>query len=51
MVEVRDPADLRCVVGEASAMSAADVAAAEEQGAHGQRLCTGVKTAAVRYQW
>jgi len=51
MVEVRDQADIRSVVGEAPAMSAADVAAAEEQGAPGLRFHTWVKTAAVRYQW
>jgi len=51
VVEVRDPADMRSVVGEVPAMSGADVAAAEEQGAPRLRLHTWVKTAAVRYQW
>ena len=51
VVEVKDPADMRSVVGEVSAMSAADVAAAEEQGAPRLRFHTWVKTASVRYQW
>ena len=50
MQEVRDPADMRSVVGEVSAMSAADTAAAEEQGGPGLRFHTWVKTAG-RYQW
>ena len=51
MLEVRDPADMHSVVGEVPAMTAADVAAAEEQGAPGLRFRTWVRTTAVRYQW
>ena len=52
MVEVRDPADMRSVVGEVPAMSADRCRGrAEEQGAPGLRFHTWVKTAAVRYQW
>jgi hypothetical protein len=35
MLEVRDPADLRSVVGEVPSMT----------------FCTRIKTTAVRYQW
>ena len=63
MVEVRDPAEKRSVVAEATAVTAADRgsvlarcadlsrARAEERGASGPQFYTWVKTAAVRYQW
>jgi hypothetical protein len=51
MLEVRDPADMHSVVGEVSAMTAADVAAAEGRGAPGLRFHTWVTLTAVRYQW
>ena len=44
MLQVRDPADVRSVVGEVPAMTAAEVAA-------GLRFCTRIKTAAVRFAW
>jgi len=66
MLEVRDPADVRSVVAEVPAMTAADVAAArdraraafarwrrvsKEQGSAGIRFCTRIKTAATRFAW
>ncbi len=52
MVEVRDQAEMRSVVGAVPARCA-DLfrPGAEEPGAAGLRFHTWVKTAAVRYQW
>ena len=58
MLEVRDPADVRSVVAEVPAMTAAEVAASYDraraafaQGAPGLRFYTRIKTAAVRFAW
>ena len=50
VLEVRDPADQRCVVAEVPGFRDAG-SAFKEQGAPGLRFYTGLKTAAVRFTW